>query len=72
MLLELSTPKEIDIHSKWGVYVGYVGAALSIIIGLIFIGMFFKCRKKNSGHKPIAMDTFKQAQEQGELMEEEL
>ena len=72
MLLELSTPKEPDVHATWGVYVGYIGAALSIIIGVIFIGMFIKCKKRNSGHKPIAMITLKQAQEQGELMEEEL
>ena len=72
MLLELSTPKEPDTYSRVGVYVGYVGAALSLAIGIIFIGMFIKCRKQKTSHKPVAMKTIKQIQEQEELMDEKL
>lgn len=53
MLLELSNPDSTDTASQIGMYLSYIGTSISIILGIVFIGMCFKCRlqkSKNAQH----------------------
>jgi hypothetical protein len=61
-MLQQIREREMDVDkvSQVGSYSGYVGAAVSIIIAIVLIGMCIKCRKQKLGaeHKPIQMQTF--------------
>jgi hypothetical protein len=49
---------EVDTFSQVGVYTGYAGAAMSILIVIVLIGLCIKCRKKKTAeHRPIQMQT---------------
>jgi hypothetical protein len=63
---------EVDTVSQIGSYTGYVGAAVSIIIVLVLVGMCIKCRKKaiSSKHKPIQLQTFQVVRDVDEGEEE--
>jgi hypothetical protein len=71
-MLQQIKDKEVDTVSQIGSYSGYVGAAVSILVVLVLIGMCIKCRKRRLGteHKPIQMQSFKVIKERDEGEEE--
>ena len=71
MLLELSTPRDDDTVSQIGIYAGYIGSILSMILGIVFISMCIKCKNKKAVQHQIPMKTFKILKDQEEAEEEE-
>ena len=73
MLLELSTPSDTDTVSQIGLYMSYIGTTISIILGIVFIGMCIKCRSqrpKNEQHQ-ISMKNMRILKVQEDNEEEE-
>jgi len=61
MLQQLDTAGQMDTVYQVSTYTGFFGAVLSLILGLIFIGMCVKCQRQKASnkHQAMQMKTFK-------------
>lgn len=59
MLMQLNTVT-VEPFSQAGTYAGYIGAMLSIILVLVFLGMCIKCKKRKETQNMVKMRTFKE------------
>ncbi len=70
LLLQLNTAP-LEPFSQAGTYAGYVGALISVVLCIVFIGMCIKCKKRKKNTNLVKMRNFKEIRDTAEKEEEE-
>jgi hypothetical protein len=70
LLMQLNTAP-LEPFSQAGTYAGYVGALISVVLCIVFIGMCIQCKKRKKNKNLVKMKTFREIRDNDKEEEEE-